>query len=178
MGMEGDLRRMQEFARNQKRVRDAQEQIDHMRQISSAQDLARLHDQVNTPLSLADTKWLEEIWAANAEAKEAPTARRAVQRIRQEIESFEASLDDASEVGVRLVAFGGSTLIRVSDVGFYQPNLVILVGTLEDASPARLVQHLTQLSFMLVCLPRAHPEEPRRPIGFHQTSDDSDEGAG
>ena len=109
---------------------------------------------------------LEDIARAAEEAREAPTARRAVQRIRGEIRAFETQLDDTTEVGLKLVAFGQVVVVHVDEISFYQPNLVVFVGRNEQGSPVRLIQHVSQLSFMLCRAPRQQPEKPRRPVGF------------
>ena len=44
--------------------------------------------------------------------------------------------------------------------------MVIFKGRTDDAQPVRLIQHMSQLSFLLTRVPRLNPEEERRPIGF------------
>ncbi len=101
-----------------------------------------------------------------AEAREAPTARRAVDNIAVRIRAFEAALDASSEVGVHLVSFGGSTVLHIREVDYEQPNLIFFRGCLDDGSPVELIQHLSQLSFLLMRVPRLEPDKPRPPIGF------------
>jgi hypothetical protein len=125
------------------------------------------------PFAGVRTKYSADVFSANesiqrsiAEAREAPTAKRAVSRISAEIRAFEDSLDPESEVGVKLVSFGGSVVVHIREVGYWQPNLILFAGQLEDESPVRLIQHISQLSFLLMRVPRIDPEEPRCPIGF------------
>lgn len=106
------------------------------------------------------------ILKAQDEAREAPTARRALDQLRAEVRLFEAELDVASEVGVRLVPLGGDLLVHVSDISSHQPNLIVLRGFLQDGSPVKLLQHLSQLNLLLVRAPRLNPDTPRTPIGF------------
>ena len=117
---------------------------------------------------------LEEIGRAADEAREAPTARRAVQRIRGEIRAFEAQLDDTTEVGLKLVAFGQVSVVHIDEISYHQPNLVVFVGRNEQGSPVRLVQHISQLSFILCREPRQRPDKPRRPVGFVIPDDATD----
>jgi hypothetical protein len=113
---------------------------------------------------------LQASMAAMREAQEAPTARRAAERIFEEIQAFEAELDEASEVGIHLVQFGPTTVIHVRRIDWYQPNLLVMHGTSGDGLPVRLVQHLSQLNFLMTRVPRLDPDAPRRAIGFHDTA--------
>lgn len=81
------------------------------------------------------------------------------------IKQFEAELDDAHEVGAHLVNFGQSFTLHVSQLGFSQPNLVTFYGTSQNGDKVQLVQHVSQLSVLLVAVKRA-TDEPKRPIGF------------
>jgi hypothetical protein len=82
------------------------------------------------------------------------------------ISSFESRLDEAFDVGVCLVSFGASVQFYLESMGFANPSLISFNGRDVDGKPLTLVQHVTQINLLLTTLPRAHPEEPRRPIGF------------
>jgi hypothetical protein len=88
----------------------------------------------------------------------------------QKINEFNSSLDAENEVGLNLVSFNQSITIHVSGVGYYDPNLVYFVGQTDTGNRIELVQHVSQISFVLVALPRLKPEEPKRPIGFIQNN--------
>jgi hypothetical protein len=135
-----------------------------LRDAMAANKLANFIPQYTAPA--IDTEVFESIHRAEAEAREAPTARRAVTQLMSEIRAFEDELDEAHEVGIKLVPFGSATVIHVATVAFHQPSVIVLVGSLEDGSPVRVIQHLSQLNFLLVRAPRLHPDEPKRPIGF------------
>jgi hypothetical protein len=85
-------------------------------------------------------------------------------RIVQSIIDFEAALDETQEIGARLVNFGEREPIHITDVSYMGPHLVIFHGTNLDGRPVQLLQHVTQVSVLLVALPKEH-ERPRR-IGF------------
>ena len=108
----------------------------------------------------------EALERARAEALEAKTARGLVKRIMEQIRSFEHSLEENQEVGIRLVSFGQTIVIHVTDIDYEQPNMVIFIGRTDDAQPVRLIQHMSQLSFLLTRVPRLNPKEERQPIGF------------
>jgi hypothetical protein len=82
------------------------------------------------------------------------------------INDFDAGLDEAHEVGVRLVSFGQNVVFRLSDIGYWNPSLISFRGVTEDENPVELIQHVTQISVLLMKLPRRDPSVPKRPIGF------------
>ena len=83
------------------------------------------------------------------------------------IRDFQSGLDTAHEVGATLASFGGTVTIRVTAVEFIDPFLIIFAGETTDGAPAELIQHVTQVNFLLLALPKpTEQQEPRR-IGFH-----------
>lgn len=81
------------------------------------------------------------------------------------IADFEAGLDDAHEVAL---GFAGSEagVLQIEAIGWIAPDILTFDGTDEEGIRTRMIQHVSQLSVMLVALPRADSEgEPRR-IGF------------
>lgn len=89
--------------------------------------------------------------------------------IEQQIKAFEAELEKLDDpslyVGLWLASFGQQRLILVQQIEFDEPCLIVFHGFSEDGSPLKLIQHVSQLSFLL----EAHKhinDEPRRPIGF------------
>lgn len=87
-------------------------------------------------------------------------------QISKEVQSFENTLDLEHEVGIRLVSFGQSIQFHVTDIDYRNPHLFFFYGFLDDGSPVELMQHVSQLSFLLIKVKRLKPEEPKRPIGF------------
>jgi len=83
------------------------------------------------------------------------------------ISEFDASLDPAHEVGVRLVAFGQAIVFRLDDLNYWDPSLISFKGHTDDGQPVELIQHVSQISILLTRLPRADPAAPKRPIGFN-----------
>ncbi len=92
-------------------------------------------------------------------------------RLAQRIRAFEAALDPSQDVGVQLVSFGQSITFHVTNVGFHNPSLIVFRGVLENGNPVELIQHVSQLSFLLVAMKRSEPEKPRRTIGFYAPDD-------
>jgi len=82
------------------------------------------------------------------------------------INDFDASLDEMHEVGVRLVNFGQTVVFHLADIGFWNPSLMSFKGSTEDGQPVELIQHVSQISILLMKLPRKDLSKPKRPVGF------------
>lgn len=96
------------------------------------------------------------------------------ERIVRSIVDFEKQLDQDHEIGARLVNFGSNTTFHIEDVGYWGPDIIIFYGKSQDGK-VELLQHISQLSVLLVALKKVH-EEPRR-IGFElMKSVEKDEG--
>lgn len=91
-------------------------------------------------------------------------AEHAFGSIKKQITQFEQSLAASEAVGVMLASFGQSTLLNVHTVSL-SGQFICMDGANSDGHQARLVQHFTQVSLLLVKVQLA-PEKPRRPIGF------------
>jgi len=75
-------------------------------------------------------------------------------------------LDKTKETGMRLVSYGNTIQFSIEAIGYKDPYLMFFYGYLEDGSPIRLIQHVSQISFVLIALKRSDPDKPKRPIGF------------
>ena len=87
-------------------------------------------------------------------------------RLRQLIHDYDASLDNAFEVGASLVSFGEKTVFHLRDIDSWNPSLIILSGVTSDGRPVTLIQHVSQISVLLTRLPRADPTAPKQLFGF------------
>ena len=85
--------------------------------------------------------------------------------IMEEIADFERTLDDEHEVALKLCNFGQSILMSITDIGYRNPNLIFYYGYV-NGQYAQLIQHINQISFLLMSVPKADPNEPARRIGF------------
>jgi hypothetical protein len=81
------------------------------------------------------------------------------------INDFHRGLDDKHEVGARLVNFGQSVTFHIDDIGYWNPSLISFVGKTESGEPVELVQHVSQISILLIAMKR-NEDSPKRPIGF------------
>src|SRR6266571_7361050 len=135
--------------------------------------MAEIHSQpVHSAKALATrnqemTKLLEEQARAATEAHEAQSAAGCVRRLEAQIRLFEAELDAAHDVGIRLVNFGSEITFQVTDIGSVEPDLIVFTGKTPAGAPVRLIQQRNQIDFLLTTLERSNPDEPKRPVGFH-----------
>ena len=130
------------------------------------------HTQINIPIPDMSgiNKVIQELSNANAAAESAKSAAGMHERIVKLINDFEKNLNPNLEAGVRLVSFGKTVQFHIQNLGYWNPNIIIFYGTLEDGAPVQMVQHMSQLSFLLVAMKRRNPESPRRYIGFSAES--------
>lgn len=93
------------------------------------------------------------------------------EKLIEEIKLFESCLDDEHEVALKLASFGESVTIAVTSIGYYNPSLIVFDGIV-DGNKATLIQHVNQLSFLMVAVPKRNPDQPaqRISLGFDANS--------
>jgi hypothetical protein len=92
------------------------------------------------------------------------------------INDFEKSLDNEHEVGVRLVNFGQSLVFHLQHIGYWNPFLISFSGITEEGDPVELIQHVNQISILLMRLPRRDVGQPKQAIGFCSKPDEENPG--
>lgn len=92
-------------------------------------------------------------------------AKEIYSHLTQRMSHFQRNLDEGFEMGVQLANFGMATEIHVRGIGFKNPNVVEFSGIISDGTEVVLVQHISQLSFMLIAVSPLEEQEPYR-IGF------------
>ncbi len=102
-----------------------------------------------------------------AEALNDNLASEFCRKLYTRIQQFDAQLDNRLEVGMKLVTFGQAVTFSVTRLGYTDPSLIHFYGRLDNGQPVELVQHVSQISFLLTAIPRLHPEQPKALIGFH-----------
>lgn len=93
--------------------------------------------------------------------------------IMEQIKEFEDNLDDNHEAMLRLTSFGTSILMAVTEIGYANPSTLLFYG-LVDGKDATLIQHVSQLNFLLLAAEKPDPNAaPRRiAIGFVPPSEE------
>jgi len=87
-------------------------------------------------------------------------------RLIEWINDFHRSLDEEHEVGARLVNFGQNVTFHIDDISYWNPSLISFKGKNENGDSVELIQHVSQISVLLVALKRENTSQPKRPIGF------------
>lgn len=87
-------------------------------------------------------------------------------RIAQWIQEFDANLDQEHEVGVKLISFGQTTIFHLQDMGFWNPSLILFKGFTDEDQPVQLIQHVSQISILIMKVKRINTSQPKRQIGF------------
>ena len=101
-----------------------------------------------------------------ADSQAANSAKAFASRLIREMRKFESELDDNHEVAVRLVTFGQAITFHVSALGYIDPSLVVFHGYTDSNEPVELIQHVNQISFLLMRALRLDPAKPKQQIGF------------
>ena len=91
--------------------------------------------------------------------------------IKKYIEEFEDSLDTEHEVCVWLTNFGQSVLMQVAEIGYEKSVMLVFKGYV-NGKPSTLIEHISQLNFLLTSMDRKEPEKPKRKIGFRKPDDE------
>lgn len=89
------------------------------------------------------------------------------------IKEFQDTLDSAHEVGVFLANYGCQKAMTVTDIGFANPMLVVFYGFV-DGVDSVLIQHISQINFLLTSVKKPDPSKPPRRIGFTFSPDEND----
>lgn len=88
------------------------------------------------------------------------------QRLVHQIIAFEKNLGPDHEVGGRFVEGPGSDPLHISNLASWGPDMIVFMGEYADGRKFELIQHYSQVSILLMAVPKAsESDEPRR-IGF------------
>ena len=91
--------------------------------------------------------------------------------IREHIQDFEKELDSEHELAVQLASFGQNITMSVTDIGYSNPSTIVFYGYVNNQK-ATLIQHVSQLSFLLLSVKKQDPDKPPRRIGFETATED------
>lgn len=87
------------------------------------------------------------------------------EKIMKQIHEFEETLDTEHEIALQLASFGSSITMIVTDISFQNPDLLYFYGFI-NGKDAQLIQHMSQLNFLLTSVEREDKSKPARRIGF------------
>ena len=83
--------------------------------------------------------------------------------IMDRIKEFESELDDEHETAIQLASFGQNITMSVTDIGYSNPSTLVFHGYVGNQA-ATLIQHMSQLNFLLLAVPKADPAKPPKRI--------------
>lgn len=95
------------------------------------------------------------------------------EKLKEQVEEFQENLPDSVDVCIQLASFGQSILMIVDEIGYQNPDLLYFYGTV-NGNEAQLIQHISQLNFLLMTQPKPEPQAKPRRIGF-ATDDEVEE---
>ncbi|MCQ0970672.1 DUF6173 family protein [Paracoccus sp. TK19116] len=109
----------------------------------------------------------EDLWPVDSAADQASlhAAEGVYDHLRARVKHFQENLPQDHELGIRLANFGGGAPVHVRGMAFRNPNIIEFYGLLDGRQYVAVVQHVSQLNFMLMAVPPAREAEPYR-IGF------------
>ena len=87
------------------------------------------------------------------------------QRLVNQIVAFEKNLGPDHEIGGRFVQGPGTEPLHISNVASWGPDMILFLGQFPDGRRFELIQHYSQVSVLLVAVPKMTDDAPRR-IGF------------
>lgn len=93
------------------------------------------------------------------------------EKLQEQIKSFQADLSDEFDVCIALASFGTSMIMQVTDIGYQNPDMLYFYGYI-NGNQTQLIQHISQLNFVLMAVKKEEPARPPRRIGF--VSDDEE----
>ena len=105
----------------------------------------------------------------NAQIREATIgalASNTAEYINRSILEFWKSIPDDYEVGMQLTSLGTGIQVYLNNLAYHEPHLIIFDSEFKDGTKMRIVQHVTQLNYALVAMPKQEPDKPKRIIGF------------
>lgn len=91
-------------------------------------------------------------------------AEEVFKHLMKRVKTFEAELSEKEEIGLRLANFGEAAQIHIRAISYQNPNLIEFHGVNPDDHEVILVQHISQLNFLLVAV-KPLEEKPFR-MGF------------
>ena len=84
----------------------------------------------------------------------------------EEIKDYQNKLSNTEDVAMSIVQFNQSITILVKEIGYIGYTLVCFHGEDTSGKPLELIQHVQQLNFLLMVVPKPEIAVPKRTIGF------------
>lgn len=144
------------------------DRIETAAELAETEAMPRMHEVHADPDACADRTCVPERLKQPVKNKSA--AQWAYERLILYIRNFEEQLDSEHEVAMGF-AGGGTGVLRIEGMGYYDPDIVTFYGSDETGSKMQLIQHVSQLTVMLRALPKPGGAEQAQRIGFRLAKD-------
>ena len=92
-------------------------------------------------------------------------AENVFKHLMERVRLFQKRLAKDEEIGLRLANFGEAAQLHIRSIGYKNPNMIEFQGVNPEEHEVTLIQHISQLNFMLIAVKPLNQEEPYR-IGF------------
>ncbi|MBA4492266.1 DUF6173 family protein [Paracoccus sp. S1E-3] len=109
----------------------------------------------------------EDLWPQEDAADQATlhAAEEVFNHLIARVKDFQENLPKDHELGIQLANFGAERAVHVRGMGYRNPNIIEFYGLLDGRAQVAVLQHVSQLNFMLVAVPPVAEQPPYR-IGF------------
>jgi hypothetical protein len=114
------------------------------------------------------------VHSATPTRREENRASEFARHIFNKIQAYAATLDEAHEVGLRLMSSGQPVTFHFEGMGYADPSLISFTGATDAGEPIELIQHVSQISMLLTTVPRLHPEKPKGEFRIERIEDEEE----
>ncbi|KYG89037.1 hypothetical protein A0U40_13500 [[Bacillus] sp. KCTC 13219] len=85
----------------------------------------------------------------------------------EEINEFQSNLNNEEEIVLLMASFGQTIKLYITDIGYANPSLIYFYGFIEGkGTESTLIQHISQLNFLITSAKRLDETKPARRLGF------------
>jgi Family of unknown function (DUF6173) len=88
------------------------------------------------------------------------------QLIAERMQRFRDQLDHTEDLGLRILGTSDNLSFYVTGLYHADPNLLAFSGITLADEPIEVIQQTAQINFVLIPLPRRHPDISRQPLEF------------
>lgn len=82
------------------------------------------------------------------------TAEQIAHYLFEEIKNFQIKLNETEDIAMAVVQFNQEELLLVDYIGYIGYNLIRFSGKDSKSNPKEIVQHVSQLNFLLTVVPK------------------------
>lgn len=128
-----------------------------------AQYSRSLYTEHDTP-TLAEAS--EELAKITANSPKNNPAKWAYEHLIQLVKDCERELDNEHEIGLTIVSLGNTGTYYIQEIDYWSPYFLVFHCLTKNGVKAILIQHHSQLNFLLTVLPKQDPKASAKRIGF------------